>query len=321
MRSTDKGVHWTNVSALTTNAALPQVPVHCLALDSINPLSTWYAATDNGVYYTIDSGKHWGIAGSGIGLVSCRDIQVHPNKTTIRVATFGRGIWEGSTNALPVELSSLTYKKTKNGTQLLWHTDSEHGDAFFEVERSIDGASFESVSQIPSQATGGNSTVRLDYSFFDSTRHAGTYLYQLKQVDIDGTVHYSNHVELHWGNDQMIVYQNYPNPLLLSGSNETSKAFDPFATADELPAVQPALQTRFSYELPDADVVSIRVYNSSGKLTRTLLNEVQQDGGQQDVYWDGRTDDGNFAASGAYFYTIESKQFGTFIHKMLLLSK
>src|SRR5207253_9495751 len=181
----------------------------------------WYAATDNGIYYTLDSGLHWSVAGSGIGLVSCRDVEVHPNKTTIRVATFGRGIWEGSTNSLPVELSSLTYKKTKTGTQLLWHTDSEHGDAFFAVERSIDGTAFEDIKIIPTQAPGGNSNDRLDYSFFDSMHSPGTYLYQLKQQDIDGTVHFSNHVELHWGNDQMIVYQNYPNPLLLAGSEET----------------------------------------------------------------------------------------------------
>src|SRR5581483_191209 len=226
MRSTDKGAHWSNFSG-GTSAPLPLVGVSCVALDSVDPLRIWYAATDNGIYYTLDSGAHWSIAGAGIGLAPCTDVQIQANKTTIRVATFGRGIWEANTGTLPVELAGFTYQKIQNanliGTQLSWHTDSEHGSAFFVVERSIDGAAFEDLSpSIPSKAPGGTSSTMLDYAFFDSTHAAGDYIYQLKQIDLDGSVHFSNAVELHWGQSGLIVSQNYPNPFVIGTPSSTS---------------------------------------------------------------------------------------------------
>ena len=316
MRSTNKGASWTNVSGLS-GSILPAVGVNCVALDSINPRLTWYAATDNGMYYTIDSGSHWKVAGSGLGLAPCRDVQVQANKMTIRVATFGRGIWEANANVLPIELSSLTYQKTPHGTQLLWHTDSERGNRGFYVERSVNSASFEDIGFVPSEAAGGISNMQLNYSWFDSTHANGIYLYQLKQVDLDGTEHFSNHVEVHYGNDQMIVYQNYPNPLVI-GTPLTSQS-NPFGSDNSI-VVAPALETRIEYELPDNDVVTLKIYNSTGKLVRTLFESASQMGGEQDAFWDGRADDGAVAPSGAYFYVIQSQQYGTFVNKMMLLS-
>src|SRR5207245_6030433 len=113
------------------------------------------------------------------------------------------------------DVPSLTHQKMQNRTLLSWHTDSELGEAVFYVERSIDGDSFQDVTFIPSKANGGTSNIRLDYSWQDTTHTGGTYIYQLKQVDLDGTQHFSNFVEVHWGVGQMIVYQNYPNPLLI----------------------------------------------------------------------------------------------------------
>jgi len=322
MRSTDKGSTWGDVSG-TTGATLPLVGVSCVALDSIAPERIWYAATDNGIYYTIDSGKHWTIAGSGLGLVACTDVEVQANKSTIRVATFGRGIWESNTGTLPVELAGLSYQKVQSpsltGTELSWHTDSEHGSAFFVVQRSIDGAAFEDLSPtIQSKAPGGQSSIQLNYAFFDSTHSSGDYIYQLKQVDLDGSVHYSNHVELHWGASGLIVSQNYPNPLLI-GTPSPNTSYNPFG-ADPSPAVSPWPVTRFHYELPDADVVTLKIYNSIGKLVRTLLDQVQQQPGDPDAFWDGRDDNGSFEPSGTYFYVIQTQHFGSAVNKMILLS-
>ena len=329
MRSTNKGTTWTNVSG-SVGFTLPLVGVNCVALDSANPLRVWYAATDNGMYYTQDSGATWGIAGAGIGLAPCRDVQVQKNGVIIRVGTFGRGIWEGSTNTLPVELSSLTYTKVQAGTVLSWHTDSERGDAGFYVQRSINGGEFQDVTFVPSLASGGTSNIQLKYSFLDSLRSPGKYLYQLKQVDLDGTQHFSNHVEVQWGNTQMTVYQNYPNPLLIgSGAAPgTNSAFNPFGTTED-PLVVPAMSTHFVYELPDEDAVSIKIYNSLGKFVAYAttsvgggqpVNGLTQEPGTQDAFWDGHAEDGAIAPSGAYFYVIESQKFGSFVNKMMLLT-
>lgn len=297
MRTTNKGTTWSDVSG-TTGSTLPMVGVNCVALDSIAPLRIWYAATDNGIYYTIDSGSHWSVAGSGLGLVACTDVEVQANKSTIRVATFGRGIWQGATNTLPVELAGFGYQKVQTadltGTSLSWHTDSEHGSAYFVVERSIDGAAFQDLTPtIPTQAPGGNSTSQLDYSFFDSTHTSGDYIYQLKQVDLDGSIHYSNSVELHWGTSGLIVSQNYPNPFVI-GAPQPSNSYNPFG-ATPGPVVSPWPETRIHFELPDADVVTLKIYNSTGRVVRTLLDQVQQQPGDPDAFWDGRADDGAFS--------------------------
>ncbi|HZK75946.1 MAG TPA: FlgD immunoglobulin-like domain containing protein [Candidatus Kapabacteria bacterium] len=324
MCSTDKGSTWSDVSG-TSGAALPLVGVNCVALDSIAPERIWYAATDNGIYYTIDSGRHWAIAGSGLGLVACSDVEVQADKQTIRVATFGRGIWQGNTGTLPVELAGFSYQKeqssTLTGTELSWHTDSEHGSAFFIVERSIDGAAFQDLSPtIASKAPGGESSTQLSYAFFDSTHSAGDYIYQLKQVDLDGSLHYSNSVELHWGASGLIVSQNYPNPFVIGTPSANSGTnFNPFGQ-NQAPIVSPWPETRFHYELPDADVVTLKIYNSIGKVVRTLLDQVQQQPGDPDAFWDGKADDGSYCTSGTYFYVIQTGHYGSVVNKMILIS-
>lgn len=326
MRTTNQGSTWVDASGVS-GSALPLVGVSCVALDSTSPLSIWYAATDNGIYYTMDTGAHWSIAGSGIGLVSCSDVEVQANKTTIRVATFGRGIWEGNTGTLPIELASFTYQKQQSsskptGTILNWITDSENGSAYFSLYRSIGGASFEEIAQIPTQAPGGNSSIQLNYSFFDSTHAAGEYIYQLKEVDLDGSIHASNTVELHWGASGLIVSQNYPNPFLVGTPSTTnnSTANSLFGNPADPNTVSPWPVTRFHYELPNADVVSLKIYSSTGELVRTLLDQVSQQPGDPDAFWDGRKDDGAYAPSGTYFYVIETQNSGTAVNKMILLS-
>lgn len=324
MRTTNQGSSWVNASG-ESGATLPAVGVNCVALDSTSPLSIWYAATDNGIYYTMDTGAHWSVAGGGIGLASCSDVEVQANKTTIRVSTFGRGIWESNTSTLPIELASFTYQKQQTGspigTILNWITDSEDGSSYFELDRSIGGASFEEVAEVPTKAPGGNSSSQLSYSFFDSTHSPGEYLYELKEVDLDGTVQASNMVELNWGASGLIVSQNYPNPFLV-GSPSTSPSNYNSLIGSPIPAnaISPWPYTRFHYELPGPDVVTLKIYSSTGQLIRTLLDQVSQQPGDPDVFWDGTLADGSYAPSGTYFYEISTQNSGTVVNKMILLS-
>ncbi|HEY3874987.1 MAG TPA: FlgD immunoglobulin-like domain containing protein [Candidatus Kapabacteria bacterium] len=324
MKTTNGGTNWVDVSG-ASGFALPNVGVNCVALDSTDPLHIWYAGTDNGIYYTLDSGARWSVAGAGIGLVACTDVEVQANKSTIRVATFGRGIWEASTGTLPVELASFTYQKQTSGsaigTDLNWITDSEDGTAYFEIDRSLNGASFEPISQVATKAPGGNSTVQLQYSFFDSLHTAGEYLYQLKEVDLDGSAHYSNTVELNWGVNGLIVSQNYPNPFVIgTPSVAISSSFNQLVQSNTGPTLSPWPVTRFHYELPAADAVTLKIYNSTGALVRTLLDNVTEQPGDPDAFWDGRDDRGAVVAGGTYFYVIESGHYGTVVNKMIVIS-
>ncbi len=297
--SSDTGHSWTDASG-GTGAALPAAGVNCLAIDSVHPFTTWYAGTDNGVYYTTDAGSHWVIAGGGVGLVTVRDVQLGANKTTLRIATFGRGIWEVNANTLPVELSSLTAIPGASGTRLEWHTDSEIDNAGFYVERSIDGAAFEDLGFV----TGlGSSNTRHFYSYSDPSTKPGDYLYQLKQVDLNGTTHYSNHVEVHFGPDiKPVLFQNYPNPFLLGTAPQPAPLYSIFGDDGGL---EPSAVTHLKYYLPTPDEVTLKIFNSAGMLTRTLIDHQTIDAGEHGLDWDGRSNEGSQAGGGAYFLVME----------------
>jgi hypothetical protein len=88
------------------------------------------------------------------------------------------------------------------------------------------------------------------------------------------------------------LYQNVPNP------------FNPTTT--------------ISYGVPvGGGVVTLRVYDVSGKLIRTLINGPQTVG-QKTATWDGRDDGGRGVASGIYFYRLTAPGY-TKTLKMLLL--
>ena len=295
--SDDQAQTWTNVSG-TTGATLPNCNVESVALDSLAPLTTWYAATDFGLYFTTDAGQHWYSSSDGLGLFPCRDVQICPNKTTIRVATFGRGIWEALLPLNPkfgaVEWTSLSVQKTANGTALSWFTQGESSGATFYIERSFDGDAFESIGSIPGE---GASQYRHDYSFTDPATVPGTYLYHIHEVNTDGTEILTNNVELHYGLDQLLPYQSYPNPFVANGSSAA--------------IVQ--------YELPGRDEVTICIFSITGIPIRTLLAGHFRDGGIQTEQWDGRDDAGALVAAGAYLYSIQTNHYGAVTNKMVLV--
>lgn len=286
MKTTNGGVNWTNASGSTAAARLPGVTCWAIALDSANPRSIWYAATDNGMYYTTDGGVKWSIAGSGIGLAPCWDVAVSPaNKTTIRVATFGRGIWEANSNVLPVEISSLRAIPRDLHTELIWTTDSEHNSESFVVRRSFNYGEFEEIGSV---AAAGTSNTRRTYAFNDPLVDTGYYIYQLRMIDLDGSESFSNTVEVHRndGLDRLRLDQNFPNP------------FVPSKQANSSP-------TRIRYYLPKSDHVTMKLFNSLGQVIHTLVDG-QQEAGQNDVFWNGFDNEGREVSAGTYFYMIET---------------
>ncbi|MBL4733799.1 MAG: T9SS type A sorting domain-containing protein, partial [Flavobacteriales bacterium] len=97
---------------------------------------------------------------------------------------------------------------------LKWETASETNNDYFTVERSIDGASFNSIGTVPGA---GHSNTRLSYEFADKNLlHQGEqllYYYRLKQTDYDGQFAYSEIIALKRQKpDGLIVSELYPNP-------------------------------------------------------------------------------------------------------------
>lgn len=75
--------------------------------------------------------------------------------------------------------------------------------------------------------------------------------------------------------------------------------------------------TTIRYQLAESGPAALRVYDVAGSLVRTLVNR-SHDVGSYEARWDGRDDRGLPAASGVYFYRLESGRF-TQTRRMVLL--
>ena len=91
--------------------------------------------------------------------------------------------------ALPVELADFSAAFVAGrGAVLRWRTLTENGNEGFDIQRSRDGAFFETVGRV---AGAGTSAVFRDYTFTDPQPHPGISYYRLRQVDFDGSEAFS----------------------------------------------------------------------------------------------------------------------------------
>lgn len=117
------------------------------------------------------------------------------------------------------------------------------------------------------------------------------YVYSLVVVLADGTEVRSYDVRVTIPTTGFTLQQNIPNP------------FNP--------------TTRIFYTVGTSSRIRIDVYDVSGRQVRNLIDTIQS-GGEKSVIWDGRTDEGELAASGVYFYRLRAGKVNM-TRKMILL--
>ena len=145
----------------------------------------------------------------------------HSNGTTCDIGAF-----ETNTMTLPVELIDFSAVVGENKIDLQWATGSETDNAGFEVqcvrnsvslpnETRGEGCQLNSWGKVAWVDGAGTSSVLRSYDLSISDLKAGIYKIRLKQVDFDGSVNYSDVLELELPNsdDQRILLEVYPNPV------------------------------------------------------------------------------------------------------------
>jgi hypothetical protein len=109
-------------------------------------------------------------------------------------------------NPLPITLLDFNAIVETSQVVLQWRTASEINSSYFAVQRSANGAEFETIGQVDA-AQFSQSVLR--YTYVDEHPLAGKSYYRLKMIDQDGTSEFSKIIFVNF--DEQLL-QFYPNP-------------------------------------------------------------------------------------------------------------
>ncbi len=112
-------------------------------------------------------------------------------------------------NPVPVVFTSFTAEKAGKVDLIKWSTSTEINSKNFEVQRSVDGVTFNTLGNV---AAKGNSTVTSNYSFIDAEPVIGINYYRLKQVDINGKFVLTPVKSVKFDNNTQSDVSLFPNP-------------------------------------------------------------------------------------------------------------
>ena len=197
---------------------------------------------------------------------------------------------------LPITLSSFAGQVLPNngGVRLDWTTLSEIENYGFNVERKR--TSEQIFVELPNSFIQGHGTTNEphQYTYTDATTTAGSWQYRLKQIDMDGTVHHTDPVQVDVLTDVKetapIVFallQNYPNP------------FNP--------------ETEIKFSVDNTARTTLRIYNLIGQEVATIFDGIAEAGQYYRIKLNGSN-----LASGVYFYRLQNEKKSE-LKKMMLV--
>ena len=197
------------------SGGLPNVPVNTIIHVNGSINDELYLGADIGVYYydnTFESlaPGNWTLFNTNLPNSRVTNLNIFYPNNKLRISTYGRGTWETPiTIGLPVDLISFTGKNRGAENVLLWRTATETNLAYYSVERSNDGRTFQAIGKIvPATA---NSETEKQYTYSDSNPWKGINYYRLKIMDVDGQYEYSKTIVI-FVEDVKNTISLFPNP-------------------------------------------------------------------------------------------------------------
>ena len=202
-------------------------------------------------------------------------------------------------NALPIELIAFDARGTETTIELEWKTASETDNLGFAIERRQENTEYELISTylyndgLVGQGTSSSEHI---YKYSDTVIEPRIdYTYRLIQYDYGGSAHIQpivvtsriktkidspTNVSIKYG-----LNQNYPNP------------FNP--------------STLIEYSIAGDEFVTVRVYDSIGKLVKTLIDQYKERGNYTITYVGNNV-------SGVYYYVLHTPNWYE-VKKMILI--
>lgn len=175
---------------------------------------TYFGTSNNDYIYdvTVDSANNIIVAGNSNGIGATSGLAT-AGAFQISMENFADAFLSYFTSAgvLPVELLYFTATRAGDAVECRWATAAEINNARFELEKSINGKTWEKTGEV---SGAGTTSVITTYSYtdynFDAVPSATCYYYRLRQVDYDGGYSYSN---IQTVCKQEEEWQFYPNPF------------------------------------------------------------------------------------------------------------
>lgn len=148
VKTTDFGTTWTDLSA-----DLPKVPVNDIFIDGEHA-GIMFLANDFGVYRTTNNGEHWERMNNGMPFVPVLDFDCfkHYNTRLLRVATYGRGIFE-----LDLEAYSSTDENNSNTAGIKVWPNPTHNLLWIEIPPVASGKYSISLTTVTGQEVASKS--------------------------------------------------------------------------------------------------------------------------------------------------------------------
>lgn len=153
------------------------------------------------------------------------DAAFQPNNKLVATGSSSTGASTTRTETgqpLPVELVAFTATLDGTAARLTWSTVSETNNAGFAVEQEA-GTAWAERGFVDGH---GTTTERHDYAFLADALAPGRHRFRLRQVDFDGTTHYSAAVEVFLGVTELRVGRTRSGLYLWVPEGETADVYD-----------------------------------------------------------------------------------------------
>jgi hypothetical protein len=184
---------------------------------------------------------------------------------------------------LPVQISSFTgVYITANSVQLDWRTTGELNNYGFFVERR--GVTQHTFVELPNSFIPGHGTTLIShyYTYTDISANGETWFYRLRQIDLDGTIHYTEGIQV----DVLTDVEAEPLPTVYALEQNYPNPFNP--------------STQIQFALPQESRVRLEVFNIIGERVANLVDETRSVGYYSERFYS------TGLASGFYFYRIQA---------------
>ena len=284
-RSTDVGDSW-------THTGLKEGAVWSIAVDPLNPeivyAGTWgtkrFGGEDAGLFRSLNAGEAWSKILDAAPVVSIAIAPHNPN--IVYAGTYGKGVfrtndkgknWASKNHGLKSQ-SVWAVVINPNNPRTLYAGTWDNG-----VFRSIDeGESWQPMNN-------GLTSIHVQSLAIDTQTPQNIYAGTTGGIFQDTIINEPYERTTLGQIKHAVLLQNYPNPT--------------------------NLETWIPYRIDTPTDVTIKIYNITGKLVKTL-NLGHKSAGlyiteQTAAHWDGKNNNGELVVDGIYYYTLQTSSFST----------